>query len=80
VVFTDFRLWTGKDRLAENGQPWKMFLIAANGGTAKPLLPASPTESDLTCSPRRQVGICHWHSRFNEEAENVRTKTCTVHE
>jgi hypothetical protein len=36
---------------AENGKPWKIFLNAANGGTAKPLLQDSPTESDPTWSP-----------------------------
>src|SRR5215469_15306031 len=36
---------------AEKGKPWKILLIAADGGTAKPLLPDSPSESDPVWSP-----------------------------
>lgn len=36
---------------ADNGKPWKIFLIAADGGTAKPLLPDSSSETDPTWSP-----------------------------
>jgi serine/threonine protein kinase/Tol biopolymer transport system component len=36
---------------AEKGKPWKIFLIAAEGGTAKPMLPDSPSESDPVWSP-----------------------------
>jgi serine/threonine protein kinase len=36
---------------AENGKPWKIFLVSADGGTPKPLLPDSPSESDPTWSP-----------------------------
>ena len=36
---------------AENGKPWKIFLISVDGGTAKPLLPDNPSESDPTWSP-----------------------------
>lgn len=36
---------------AENGKPWKIFLISAAGGTAKPVLPDNPSESDPTWSP-----------------------------
>ena len=36
---------------AENGKPWKIFLISVDGGTAKPLLADNPSESDPTWSP-----------------------------
>jgi Tol biopolymer transport system component len=36
---------------AKNGKPWKIFLISADGGTAKPLLPDNVSETDPTWSP-----------------------------
>jgi len=36
---------------AEKGQPWKIFLIAADGGTAKILLPNNVSEGDPVWSP-----------------------------
>jgi Tol biopolymer transport system component len=36
---------------AENEKAWKIFLISADGGTTKPVLPDNPSESDPTWSP-----------------------------
>ena len=36
---------------ANYGRPWKIFLISGDGGTAKPVLPDNPSESDPSWSP-----------------------------